>query len=84
MIAYAKEDIDTAIPLLAESYQIASDLEDANGIAQVGINLGYLLKQTGQTQQAILIITASRDAFLLLGNREKVALLNDWLQQLPS
>jgi tetratricopeptide (TPR) repeat protein len=76
-----------ALEHLVRSYRINLRLGRLDGICWVGLDLGRLLGAAGQREQAVEILTRSRDGFTKLGqpgNARRAQKLLDQLPQSPS
>jgi tetratricopeptide (TPR) repeat protein len=67
MIELDKEQYQQAFENPAKSYQINLKLGRLDGICVLGLDLGRLLCQAGQTEQGLEILKSSHSGFLKLG-----------------
>jgi tetratricopeptide (TPR) repeat protein len=68
-IELQKESVETALQYLTESYTIFLKIGRLDGICMVGLYLGPLLCQAGQTQEGLKILERSREGFGKLGQK---------------
>jgi tetratricopeptide (TPR) repeat protein len=81
------QSFQAAFDHLVESYQIFVQLERLDGICVVGLDLGCLLADAGQTEQAVPILTRSCEGFKQRGQlqmAQQVQQLIDQIQSPPS
>ena len=78
-IDLARENYQSALPRLVESFQINRRLQRPDGIATVGAPLGQLLMAAGQTDQARQVLEASLAAAAKLGWTDMVQRINQLL-----
>ena len=82
-IDLAREDYESALPRLMESFQIFGRLQRPDGIAAVGMTLGQLLMAAGQTDLARQVLGDSLAAATKIGWTDMVQQINELLNPRP-
>ena len=82
-IDLTRQDDESAIPRLIESFQILGHLQRPDGIATVGITLGQLLIAAGQTDLARQVLGDSLAAAAKLGWTDMVQQISELLNPQP-
>jgi len=80
-IDLTRQDYQSAIPRLIESFQIFGHLQRPDGIATVGITLGQLLMAEGQTDLARQVLGDSLAAATKIGWTDRVQQINELLNR---
>ena len=71
------ETLEIAIKELRESFSIAQRLQHPGAIGPIGQLLGQVLADIGEKEAAQAVLTASREAYVLLGNEREVQAVDD-------
>lgn len=66
-VEIALERYQEAFDHLSDSYRINQKLDRLDGLTFVGVDLGQLLHAAGETDEALAVLTRSRDGFVRLG-----------------
>jgi tetratricopeptide (TPR) repeat protein len=82
-IDLTREDHESALPRLAESFQILTRLERPDGIALVGTALGRLLAAAGHADQARQVLSDALAAATKIGHTEVIEEISQLLTTLP-
>jgi hypothetical protein len=82
-IDLARQDYQSALPRLTESFQITGRLRRPDGIAVVGGTLGQLLMAAGQADQARRVLGGALAAATKLGWTDMARQINELLNEQP-
>ncbi|MFN7953007.1 MAG: tetratricopeptide repeat protein [bacterium] len=81
-VEIALERYQEAFDHLSDSYRINQKLDRLDGITFVGVDLGQLLHAAGELDEALAVLTRSRDGFVRLGHPDLAQKTQDVIDEL--
>jgi hypothetical protein len=78
-----REDYESALPRLVESFQIFGRLEWPDGVATVGSALGQVLMAAGETDMARQVLGEALAAATKIGWTDRAQQINELLNEQP-